>query len=87
MLFVKALARDALPQADYLRPLLGSKLLDHLGGASLISLISSVTSVTSGVIWGLMPFASAICSDLLSFPAFPKEAVRFTRRSIEVHRY
>ena len=84
MLFVKALARDALPQADFLRPLLGSKLLDHLGGASLIS---SVTSVTSGVIWGLMPFASAICSDLLSFPAFPKEAVRFTMRSIEVHRY
>src|SRR5918995_3396787 len=34
-LFVKALARDGLPQAHQLRSIIGAKLLDYLGGGLL----------------------------------------------------
>src|SRR5215210_6262982 len=39
-LVVKALARDGLPQADQLRPLVGDDLLDHLGGSLLDFLLN-----------------------------------------------
>src|SRR5215216_2317545 len=63
-LVVKALARDGLPQADQLRPLVGDDLLDHLSGGRL-DLLSHLLGSDRG--------GNALCLShtlTYSFPAF-----------------
>src|SRR5215212_338359 len=90
-LFVKALARDGLPQAHQLRSLIGAKLLDYLGGGLLDLLChlgGDLLDLLGHLSRDLGVDALSYLSHTLtySFPAFFSKADRYLHLKPGTHR-